>query len=269
MQAFASRWDITLLFRAAHEPGGNGIVERQHRTVKVMVARQKCTVPEAVHRYNFTPKDDQQAATAPAQELFRHTGRDLVFSSHDTISPETGPRDGRQRGYEVGDPVWFRKRGDQCSQVSSRGVVTRLISPQTLEVNGVPWHIRNVRHRLEENALLPPTSRVSAPYYYGGPPVTVNDDAPDNANVICEPAPGDEEAASGSDATLPQSGPVESDVGETEAKRGIESAASDDLTCEGDAETAETVAAPEQPEGRRHSVRERRPLSRYGYEEFV
>ncbi|XP_043200350.1 uncharacterized protein LOC122369575 [Amphibalanus amphitrite] len=34
MAAFAARWGVRLRFRAVHEAGGNGIVERHHRTVK-------------------------------------------------------------------------------------------------------------------------------------------------------------------------------------------------------------------------------------------
>ncbi|KAF0291465.1 Neuroligin-2 [Amphibalanus amphitrite] len=65
LKAFAARWDVNLRYRAAYEPGGNGIIERHHRTIKVMATRQGCTVPEAVHRYNVTPKDGCDIASAP------------------------------------------------------------------------------------------------------------------------------------------------------------------------------------------------------------
>ncbi|KAF0295246.1 hypothetical protein FJT64_000683 [Amphibalanus amphitrite] len=77
MMAFAARWDVAMRFRAAYEPGGNGVVERHYRTIKVMVARQACSVAEAVHRYNVTPKDGSDPATAPINEVFRHPGRDV------------------------------------------------------------------------------------------------------------------------------------------------------------------------------------------------
>ncbi|XP_043245437.1 uncharacterized protein LOC122393477 [Amphibalanus amphitrite] len=38
LKAFAVRWDVELRYRAAYEPGGNGIIERHHRTIKVMAA---------------------------------------------------------------------------------------------------------------------------------------------------------------------------------------------------------------------------------------
>ena len=52
--AFASEWDIRVRYRAAHVPSGNGIVERNHRSVKVIAARKECDVPEAVYLYNAT-----------------------------------------------------------------------------------------------------------------------------------------------------------------------------------------------------------------------
>ena len=149
MMAFAARWDIKMKFRAAHEPGGNGIIERHHRTIKVMATRQACSVPEAVHRYNATPKDGHNVASAPMHGMFRQTGRDLKVHSEGSGTsepPQTAER--RQGVFYVGDAVWTRKRGDRCTAVSKQGMVTKIVSAQTVEVNGVPWHVRNIRHRL-------------------------------------------------------------------------------------------------------------------------
>ena len=54
---FVAEWNVKLCFRAAYEPGGNGIVERHHRTVKVIAARRQCTIAEAAHLYDVTPQD--------------------------------------------------------------------------------------------------------------------------------------------------------------------------------------------------------------------
>ncbi|KAF0291011.1 von Willebrand factor A domain-containing protein 8 [Amphibalanus amphitrite] len=64
--AFAARWGVLLRFRAVHRPSGNSIVERNHRSVKVIAARKKCGIGEAVHLYNITPRDGGTAAEAPA-----------------------------------------------------------------------------------------------------------------------------------------------------------------------------------------------------------
>lgn len=55
---FVSRWNVHIRFRGAYAPSGNGVVERCHRTVKVIATRKGCSVAEAVYLYNITPHDD-------------------------------------------------------------------------------------------------------------------------------------------------------------------------------------------------------------------
>ncbi|XP_043240078.1 uncharacterized protein LOC122390810 [Amphibalanus amphitrite] len=61
----AARWGVAVRFRAAHAPSGNGVIERCHRTVKVIAARKRCDIAEAVHLYNVTPRDGEAVASAP------------------------------------------------------------------------------------------------------------------------------------------------------------------------------------------------------------
>lgn len=152
MADLMSRWGITMHFRAVHEASGNGIIERNHRTIKVMAARQQITVEEAVHRYNMTPRDGRDAATAPAAGLFLRPGRDLPTPEGLAVDrPPPAPDEGREQGerLQVGDLVWVRCRGGptRCTDVSRRGAVTKIVSPQQVEVDGVPWHVRSVRRR--------------------------------------------------------------------------------------------------------------------------
>ncbi|XP_045105180.1 uncharacterized protein LOC123500556 [Portunus trituberculatus] len=119
--SFAARWGVTLRFRGAYAPSGNGIVERNHRTVKVIAARKGCSVAEAVHLYNVTPRDET-VASAPVSGIYRYRVRDC-------------------------DAVWVRRRGERCTSASQPGVVTRVNSPQVVEVDGVPRHVRDLRHR--------------------------------------------------------------------------------------------------------------------------
>uniref|UniRef100_A0A5S6QNM3 Integrase catalytic domain-containing protein n=1 Tax=Trichuris muris TaxID=70415 RepID=A0A5S6QNM3_TRIMR len=69
------RWGVRLRFRCAYMPSGNGIVERCHRTIKVIAARKKCSVAEAVYLYKMTPRDDCSAETAPANAIYRYVTR--------------------------------------------------------------------------------------------------------------------------------------------------------------------------------------------------
>ena len=148
MTDLMTRWGVTLRFRAVHEPGGNGVIERNHRTVKVIAARQNISVGEAVHRYNMTPRDGRDAATAPAAGVFTRPGRDLP-TPEGVTDRRPPPTPDEEHQFRVGDPVWVRRRGrpTRCTDVSRRGVVTKVVSPQQVEVDGVPWHIRCVRHR--------------------------------------------------------------------------------------------------------------------------
>ena len=49
--------------------------------------------------------------------------------------------------YAVGDEVWLRVPGSRCGSRSRSGVVTGVVSAQVVEVDGMPWHVRDVRHR--------------------------------------------------------------------------------------------------------------------------
>ncbi|KFD54720.1 hypothetical protein M514_04420 [Trichuris suis] len=49
LACLAARWSMRVRFRCARVPSGNGIVERCHRSVKVIVAKEGCAVAEAVY----------------------------------------------------------------------------------------------------------------------------------------------------------------------------------------------------------------------------
>ena len=154
MRAFAARWRVVLRFRAAYEAGGNGVVERHHRTIKVIVARQRCSVQEAVHRYNVTPRKGAVSEQAPAALAYGRAVRDLpvVLASAPPVEEAASnePRGGAE--WRPGDRVWTRRRGlDRCGDRSKPGVVTGVPSDQVVEVDGVPIHVRNVRRRREES----------------------------------------------------------------------------------------------------------------------
>ena len=57
LEEFANEWGITLRFRAAYASGGNGIVERDHRTIKRIAERGRITPEEATFWYNITPSE--------------------------------------------------------------------------------------------------------------------------------------------------------------------------------------------------------------------
>ena len=143
---FTSRWDIHIRFRGAHVPSGNGVVERCHRTVKVIAARKGCTVAETVYLYNLTPRDDCSLSTTPANSLYRYAVRVHGEGRSENVKAEV------DNPYCPGDEVWVRPPGVKCDGRYHKGVVTRVTSEQVVEVNSVSRHIKHLRPRLSSTS---------------------------------------------------------------------------------------------------------------------
>ena len=122
---FAAKWAVRLRFRAVHRPSGNGVVERNHRTAKVIAARKGCSTGDAVHLYNVTPRDGKSSSTARAGQIYRYPVRDSVRADPPAGggSETDGAPEGRSGAYTVGDAVWTRQPGSRCAQRSQPGVL--------------------------------------------------------------------------------------------------------------------------------------------------
>ena len=180
--AFSARWRVSLRFRAAYAPSGNGIVERNHRTVKVLAARKQCSVDEAVHLYNVSPRDGETMTEAPACAVYKYRVRDPVSGLGGHSADRAAQRDrDRGRGYVIGDPVWLRRRGTRCSEPSVPGVVTAVNSQWVVEIDGVPRHIRDVRQRNQTDS----------------PDLSAADDAPESDELLARTAACGNRSASG------------------------------------------------------------------------
>ena len=138
---FAADWAIHVRYRAAHVPSGNGTIERCHRTVKTIAARKGCSVMEAVYLHNVTPKDGKTPETAPMNSLRGYRAR--VRGVDQQV-----PRKDVVCRYGVGDAVWVRPADSRCDKQYDRGRVTSVTSEHTVEVNGVPRHVRDLRRRV-------------------------------------------------------------------------------------------------------------------------
>ena len=136
---FVSRWGVSVRYRAAHAPSGNGISERNHRSVKTLAARKRCSVLEAVYRYNVMPRDDDPGSS-PANVLFRYKLRVPDVDDMTTVPEESGCD-----RFKVGDRVWVRDPSRRCDVPSSIGTVTGNVSEQCVEVDGMPRHVRDLR----------------------------------------------------------------------------------------------------------------------------
>ena len=97
---FADEWGIALLFRAAYAPGGNGIVERNHGTIKRIAERGGITPEEATFWYNVTPRKGTKESSVPANLLLRFRRR-VPFDVNLCTEDEDV-----ENSFSVGDKVW-------------------------------------------------------------------------------------------------------------------------------------------------------------------
>lgn len=75
VEQFTDEWCISLCFRATCAPGSNGIVERNHHTIKRIVARGVISLEEVTFWYSVTPRQEAKAYSVPSRGLFRYAWR--------------------------------------------------------------------------------------------------------------------------------------------------------------------------------------------------
>lgn len=141
VRQFADEWGISLRFRAAYAPGGNGIVERNHRTIKRIAARGNMSPETATFWYNVTPRKESEAGTVPSSILFKYVWR-VPF---DVNVQEA--RNDVSCGFVIGDEVWVKPAVNSCTKQWSPARITGLVSAHVVNVDGMPRHIRDVRLR--------------------------------------------------------------------------------------------------------------------------
>ena len=133
MRELCAQWGVDRVFRNAHRPQGNGIIENCHRSVKRTVARAGCTVANAVFWRNLAPRS---RAPPPCFQMFSRGWRPPRKRNR-TRSPETH--------HWIGREVFVKPGGARCNTTWKRGRVTGWRPPATFEVNGIPRHVSDVR----------------------------------------------------------------------------------------------------------------------------
>ena len=150
------KWDVKQQFSCAYRPQGNGVVERNHRTIKTMAARSGNTVEECSFWYNVT---SGVHGIPPYNFIFHSTAKlpgvtaEREFSCstiQDAIGQWTESSDTRsiqKNPFVIGDSVYLRGDGKCDSEWSGPHRVTKLISDVSLEINGddVPRHVSHVK----------------------------------------------------------------------------------------------------------------------------
>ena len=90
MMDLCNSWGVELLFRCAYRPSGNGIIERHHRTIKVMSRRFQNPIQNCVFWYNITPRSD--STLIPSERLFARKWHNPFLNSLETEGePATSP----------------------------------------------------------------------------------------------------------------------------------------------------------------------------------
>ena len=92
--------------------------------------------------YNVAPKDeiDSATATAPANKLYNYEVRLLGIERVQHSEPRA-----IDVPYDVGDAVWVKPSQNRCHTKYNLGTVMRVVSEQTIEVDGMPRHVRDLR----------------------------------------------------------------------------------------------------------------------------
>ena len=127
-------WGVERMFRCAYRPSGNGIVERNHRTVKRMAARTGGDPLDMVYWYNMSCSTKEKA---PSQELFTYEWKDKQPVDCHIDQPNVQ--------YVTGDKVYCKPPKARCTSVWTPGTVTDVYSSTNIEVDGTPRHVADIR----------------------------------------------------------------------------------------------------------------------------
>lgn len=138
---FFDGWGVIQIFSCAFKHSGNGIIERNHRTIKRMTARSGGKVEEMVFWYNNTPNSE---GVVPADSVYGYESRLPGEPIARTASRSSG-----LNPYRVGDAVYKKPGLARCMTPWREGVVTGIIADNVVEVDGTNRHISDVRRASE------------------------------------------------------------------------------------------------------------------------
>ena len=150
MKTLLDKRQIQGIYRA-YKPSGNGVVERNHRTIKRMASRSNNNLLDMVYWYNTTPKHGIDAGTTPAAQTHKYSWRVLTSSKESVNVIEDV--DNR---YNIGDEVFVKPPSAKCTTPWGKGIVTNINSNSNVEVNGRPRHVADLRRVTEIQIHEPP-----------------------------------------------------------------------------------------------------------------
>lgn len=142
-----SKLGVQHLLSCAYRASGNGIVERNHRTVKRMAARVRGDVRDMVMFYNASPNG---SGIIPAEAIYKYAvaipGLSCRVQKSHTVTPVTCP-------FVPGDLVYVRPPNARCTTSWDLKTVSGINSDVSVMVDGVPRHVRDLRKALIDSEL--------------------------------------------------------------------------------------------------------------------
>jgi ribonuclease HI len=135
------RWRIKPIFRCANRPEGNGIIERNHRTIKRMAARTGREIEEMVYWYNYTPREVDKESSVPSRGIYKYNWRCPYQEQNKEEEEEDDD------SYRVGDDVLVKPVNAKCTSEWKDGNVTGIERKNVVEVDGIPQHVSRIRRK--------------------------------------------------------------------------------------------------------------------------
>lgn len=114
MQVMMNKWGVSQVFSCAYRAAGNGIVERNHRTIKRMAVRSGGRIEDMVFWYNDTPDEN---GNIPAAAMYGYNIRLPTVSNMNATS-----RDTSCNPYNVGDSVYIKPVNMKCTAIWNMGM---------------------------------------------------------------------------------------------------------------------------------------------------
>ena len=139
IERLCKKWGVRCTFRCAYKPSGNGIVERNHRTIKRMASRTGSGPLDMVYWYNVAARDPATGGVSPSDLTHTYTWR-----YPDEAEELLNDTEGR---FAVGETVFVKPPDARCTSRWNEGIVTKVNSSTNFEINGMPRHISDIRKR--------------------------------------------------------------------------------------------------------------------------
>lgn len=131
------KFGVKVLFRCAYRPSGNGVVERNHRTIKRTAARAGIDPLDAAHWYNLLPRVKDDPCSVPSAMLqYRWRFPGVCQEVDEEV---------RVGSFLVGETVYVKPPQARCFSEWREGVVTKVNSSTNVEIDGVPRHVGDIR----------------------------------------------------------------------------------------------------------------------------